>query len=131
MIKASRSITGGLSYSINARNGLTERIVRLLPPHRVYVEPFTGDGAVLFMKEPAETSVVNAIASEPSEAHRIINQLDGKLYRYLYPSQKHHCRRAPRSKDRLEGDQEDELDSYLRQAQRVRRLFNRTSSKRR
>ncbi|MCP4674799.1 MAG: hypothetical protein GY854_04645, partial [Deltaproteobacteria bacterium] len=56
---------------------LAMRLAELLPPHRVYVEPFVGGAAVLLVKEPAETSVVNAIASEPSEAHRIIKQLDG------------------------------------------------------
>ncbi|MCP4677375.1 MAG: hypothetical protein GY854_18045, partial [Deltaproteobacteria bacterium] len=62
---------------------LAMRLAELLPPHRVYVEPLVEGAAVLFVKEPAETSVVNAIASEPSEAHRIIKQLDGPQLDHL------------------------------------------------
>ncbi len=49
---------------------------RLLPPHRVYVEPFAGDGAVLFVKAPAEKTVVNSAEPQIAEVHRIIKQLD-------------------------------------------------------
>ncbi len=37
---------------------LAARLVKLIPAHKVYVEPFAGSGAVFFEKEPAETEVL-------------------------------------------------------------------------
>jgi DNA adenine methylase len=37
----------------------------VLPPHRVYVEPFFGSGAVLFAKVPT--------------SHEVVNDLDGNV----------------------------------------------------
>lgn len=47
---------------------LADWIVSLLPPHRVYVEPFAGSLAVLLSKQPAE--------------HEIINDLDGDVVNF-------------------------------------------------
>lgn len=41
------------------KSGMARAIVDLLPPHRVYVEPFAGSLAVLFAKPPAPHEVVN------------------------------------------------------------------------
>lgn len=38
---------------------LADRIVALMPDHRVYLEPFFGSGAVLFAKPPSSIEVVN------------------------------------------------------------------------
>ena len=34
--------------------GVWQRIINQMPPHRLYVEPFVGAGAVLRAKRPAE-----------------------------------------------------------------------------
>lgn len=41
------------------KSRLADRIVALLPPHRVYIEPYLGSGAVLFRKGPAAVEIVN------------------------------------------------------------------------
>ena len=38
--------------------GVYQRIINLMPPHRVYIEPFVGGGAILRRKRPAESSTV-------------------------------------------------------------------------
>lgn len=38
---------------------LADRIVALMPPHRVYIEPFFGSGAVFFAKAPSVYEIVN------------------------------------------------------------------------
>jgi DNA adenine methylase len=48
---------------------LSPQIVALLPPHRVYVEPFAGSAAVLFRKRQS--------------AHEIINDRDGSLVAFF------------------------------------------------
>lgn len=49
--------------------GLAPIIVDLLPPHRVYIEPFFGAGAVLFAKRPS--------------AHEIVNDVDGDIVTFF------------------------------------------------
>lgn len=47
------------------KSGMAAEVVALLPPHRVYLEPFFGSGAVLFAK--------------PSATHEIVNDVDGAV----------------------------------------------------
>ncbi|AXV10262.1 Methyltransferase (plasmid) [Euzebya pacifica] len=42
-----------------AKGRMADTIVATLPPHRVYLEPFFGSGAVLFSKPPATVEIVN------------------------------------------------------------------------
>ena len=49
--------------------GLAQRLIALMPPHRVYMEPFFGSGAVFFAKEPV--------------AHEFINDLDGAVVNFF------------------------------------------------
>ena len=51
------------------KQGLAPKIAQLLPPHRVYIEPFFGSGAVFFAKRPC--------------THEIINDLDGAVVTFF------------------------------------------------
>ena len=42
-----------------AKGRMADTIIGILPPHRVYLEPFFGSGAVLFSKAPAAMEIVN------------------------------------------------------------------------
>lgn len=44
-----------------AKWGMAEKIISLMPPHRTYLEPFFGSGAVLFRKPPSAIETVNDI----------------------------------------------------------------------
>ena len=37
--------------------GVYQRIINLIPPHRVYIEPFLGGAAILRHKRPADVSI--------------------------------------------------------------------------
>ena len=37
--------------------GIYQRIINHMPPHRVYIEPFLGSGAVMRHKRPAERNI--------------------------------------------------------------------------
>jgi DNA adenine methylase len=47
-----------LSY-YGGKQTLAKTILGLIPPHRLYCEPFLGGGAIFFAKEPAEVEVIN------------------------------------------------------------------------
>jgi DNA adenine methylase len=43
---------------------LAATIIKAIPEHKIYVEPFVGGGAVFFSKEPSQVEVINDINSE-------------------------------------------------------------------
>lgn len=51
------------------KSGMAPTIADLFPPHRVYIEPFFGSGAVFFAKPPA--------------VHEIVNDLDGAVVAFF------------------------------------------------
>ncbi|MHB1845771.1 MAG: DNA adenine methylase, partial [Deltaproteobacteria bacterium] len=54
---------------------LAARLVKLIPPHKVYVEPFAGSAAVFFEKEPVETEVLADADPEITAAYRALKSL--------------------------------------------------------
>lgn len=54
---------------------LAARLVKLIPPHKVYVEPFAGSAAVFFEKEPAENEVLGDFDPEIAAAFKAIKAL--------------------------------------------------------
>ena len=55
---------------------LKKKIVNQIPPHRVYVEPFMGTGAVFFDKEPAEVNVLGDNDKKLMKFYKDIQKLD-------------------------------------------------------
>lgn len=76
------------------KSGMATTIAGLLPPHRVYLEPFFGSGAVFF--------------SKPRAVHEIINDADDVLVTFL------RCMR----------DDRDELERVCRLTPHARTEFN-------
>lgn len=77
------------------KTSLAPTIARLLPPHKTYVEPFFGSGAVLFAKPPS--------------VHEIINDLDGALVAFWrclrdrLPELERACALTPYARDEWAG----------------------------
>lgn len=56
---------------------LSPVIIELIPPHRLYAEPFSGGAAVFFAKKPSEVEVLNDMNGELINFYRVIkNQFD-------------------------------------------------------
>jgi DNA adenine methylase len=56
------------------KSGMADRLVALMPDHRVYIEPFFGSGAVLFAKEPANCEIVNDLDDLVVNFFRILRE---------------------------------------------------------
>jgi DNA adenine methylase len=60
-----------LSY-YGGKQQLAAVILGLIPPHRLYCEPFLGGGAVFFAKEPAKIEVINDTNGEIVNFYQVV-----------------------------------------------------------
>jgi len=58
-ILASMTYPGGKNGA-----GVYQRLICQMPPHRVYIEPFLGGGAILRLKRPAEVNIAMDLSAE-------------------------------------------------------------------
>jgi len=68
-------------------SGVYQAIINLIPPHKIYIEPFLGAGAIMRNKRPAESSIAididgNVINnfSDPTTPNLTLLQLDAILW---------------------------------------------------
>jgi DNA adenine methylase len=110
------SVFGPLAYAGGIRM-LFSKVLKLIPPHKVYVEPFGGSGRVLFNKRPSESEVYNDINGDLVNFFRVLRddekweKLREKLL--LTPYSRQEFEDILSSKDR------DKLDDV----ERARRFF--------
>ncbi len=62
-----------------AKWGMAKEIVRLMPPHRSYLEPYFGSGAVLFNKPPSAIETVNDIDGDITNFFRVLREQTDEL----------------------------------------------------
>ena len=62
-----------------AKWGMAAEIVSLMPPHRSYLEPFFGSGAVLFNKHPSAIETVNDIDGDIVNFFRVLREQPDRL----------------------------------------------------
>ena len=73
---------GPLSY-IGGKNRLASTILRQLPPHLTYVEPFGGGAQLLFRKEPSRIEILNDLDGELVNFYRVCQSHYQELVRYM------------------------------------------------
>lgn len=62
-----------------AKWGMAREIVALMPPHRSYLEPFFGSGAVLFNKSPSAIETVNDIDGDIVNFFTVLREQPDRL----------------------------------------------------
>jgi DNA adenine methylase len=107
--------------------GMSRRIVEMLPPHRVYIEPFFGSGAVLFAKRPAAIEVVNDVDGVLVTFFRVMREQPEQLAEA--------CRMTPYARDEyeradLEAEDLPDLEVARRFWVRVNQSFSKTAGNR-
>lgn len=66
-----------------AKWGMAKMITALMPPHRSYLEPFFGSGAVLFNKAPSAIETVNDIDGDIVNFFKVLRQQPDDLARLV------------------------------------------------
>ena len=66
-----------------AKWGMAAEIVQLMPPHRSYLEPFFGSGAVLFNKPPSAIETVNDIDGDIVNFFTVLREQPEELARMI------------------------------------------------
>lgn len=95
---------------------LADWICDLIPPHRVYIEPFAGSAAVLLAKQVATHEILNDLDSNAITFYRVLRDRPDELERA--------CRLSPYARDEfLLADLDVDLDDL----ERARRWWVRTS----
>jgi DNA adenine methylase len=64
-----------------AKWGMAETIISMFPPHRSYLEPYFGSGAVLFNKPPSAIETINDIDGDVVNLFRVIQSNAEELAR--------------------------------------------------
>lgn len=62
---------------------MADRLVRMIPDHKVYVETFIGGGAVFWKKKPSEKEVINDKDSDIVMAYRTIQNMTDEQWETL------------------------------------------------
>jgi DNA adenine methylase len=87
---AEKRLRPPLTY-YGGKQTLAPLIISLIPEHTLYAEPFTGGGAVFFMKPPSRVEVLNDTNGELMNFYRVIQGKFRKLQAEV--------RRTPHSRD--------------------------------
>lgn len=102
--------------------GLAGEIVRLMPAHRVYIEPFLGSGAVLFAKPPSRIEIVNDLDDRVVTFFRVLRDRPEDLELA--------CRLTPYARgewETAEAPTEDDVEIARRFWCRVTQSFGKTA----
>ncbi|MFC6017782.1 DNA adenine methylase [Plantactinospora solaniradicis] len=103
---------------------MAERVVSMLPPHRLYVEPFAGSCAVLFAKEPARFEIINDLSGDVVTFFRVLRDRPGDLIAALEATPYARTEfEACRDED-LTGQSSDEIEQARRWWVRQMQGFN-------
>jgi DNA adenine methylase len=71
---------------IGGKGHMVSKLLKLIPPHKVYVEVFGGGASLLFAKQPSEVEVYNDIDDDLVNFFRVLKDKERfqKLYRLVY-----------------------------------------------
>lgn len=63
---------------------ISDKIVELMPKHKIYLEPFFGSGAIFFSKAPCNTEILNDLDGEVVNLFKCIRDNAEELARLVY-----------------------------------------------
>ena len=57
---------------IGSKRPIVKELLKTIPPHCTYIEPFVGGGSVYWAKQPAKISVINDLDKNLIEGYKLL-----------------------------------------------------------
>lgn len=67
-----------------AKWSIANKIIELIPKHKIYLEPFFGSGAIFFSKTPCNTEILNDLDNEVVNLFKCIRNKSDELAKLIY-----------------------------------------------
>ncbi|SKC62044.1 DNA adenine methylase [Maledivibacter halophilus] len=97
---------------------LSSRIIKLMPEHKIYLEPFFGSGAVFFQKAPVNTEVLNDLDLQVTNLFKVIRDNPQELAERVYFTP--YSRDEYRESYNVEGDEIERARRFLARSNMAR-----------
>ena len=85
---------------LGGKSKLARRLVRLFPPHDIYIEPFIGGGSVFLRKERVGKEVINDVDKEIVQLWKGMQSSAGKLQKFDFTPKREVFDKLVKSKPR-------------------------------
>lgn len=59
---------------VGSKAPIADKIIKMIPPHEIYVEPFVGSGAIYWKKEPSKKEVINDLDNDLINNYKILKR---------------------------------------------------------
>jgi DNA adenine methylase len=57
---------------VGSKKPIADKIIKMIPPHEIYVEPFVGSGAIYWKKEPSKKEVINDLDKQLMNNYKLL-----------------------------------------------------------
>ena len=61
---------------VGSKKTISSKILKIIPEHKTYVEPFVGGGAIYFSKEPSRIEVINDLDKKLIQGYRLLKKIN-------------------------------------------------------
>lgn len=66
---------------VGSKAPIADKIIKMIPPHETYVEPFVGSGAIYWKKEPSKKEVINDLDKELMNNYKLLKRTKDRNFR--------------------------------------------------
>jgi DNA adenine methylase len=70
---------------IGSKSRIVNKLLPLIPIHKIYVEPFVGAGAIFFAKQPSDKEYINDLDSGLMDAYKLLKNVSTDIKNYDIP----------------------------------------------
>lgn len=64
-----------------SKKSIADKIIKMIPQHEIYVEPFVGSGAIYWKKEPSKKEVINDLHKQLMEGYKELKRTKTRNFR--------------------------------------------------
>lgn len=66
---------------VGSKKSISKKIINMIPPHEIYVEPFVGSGAIYWDKQPSKKEIINDIDKDLINNYKLLKRTKDRNFR--------------------------------------------------